>query len=97
MSSIDVRDIRSLTDFQRNARSCISRVKESRSPLVLTVNGAAEVVVQDAESYQLMVDRLQELEDLAAIREGIAQADAGDTQPALEALAELRRKYDVQG
>jgi prevent-host-death family protein len=95
MSSIDVRDIRSLTDFQRNARSCISRVKESKNPLVVTVNGRAEVVVQDAESYQALVDRLRELEDLAAIREGIAQADAGLTRPALEALQELRQRHGV--
>lgn len=95
MSTIDVRDIRSLTDFQRNARTCINRVKESKSPLVVTVNGTAEVVVQDAESYQAMVDRLRELEDLAAIREGIAQADAGQTRPALEALAELRQQHGI--
>ena len=95
MNSINVRDIRSLTDFQRNAKSCISRVKASKSPLVVTVNGAAEVVVQDAGSYQEMVDRLREFEDLAAIREGIAQAEAGLMRPALEALPELRQKYGV--
>lgn len=61
--------------------------------MVITVNGSAEVVVQDAESYQALVDRLQELEDLAAIREGIAQADAGETRPALEALQQLRAQY----
>jgi prevent-host-death family protein len=95
MSSIDVRDIHSLTDFQRNARTYIDRVKASKHPLVVTVNGSAEVVVQDAESYQAMVDRLRELEDLAAIRNGVAQAEAGDTRPALEALRELRQRHGI--
>jgi hypothetical protein len=35
------------------------RLKEKKSPLVLTVNGRAELVVQDAASYQEMLDRLE--------------------------------------
>jgi prevent-host-death family protein len=95
MSSIDVRDIHSLTDFQQNARAYIDRVKASRNPFVVTVDGSAEVVVQDAGSYQEMVDRLRELEDMAAIRNGVAQAVAGNTRPALEALLELRQRHGV--
>lgn len=49
---IDVRDIYSLTDFQRNTRRHIKRLRRTGRPVVLTVNGAAELVVQDAEAYQ---------------------------------------------
>ena len=49
---IDVRDIYSLTDFQRNTRRHIERLRRTGRPAVLTVNGAAELVVQDAEAYQ---------------------------------------------
>ena len=56
--------------------------------LLLTVNGRPEVVVQDAEVYQAMVERLQEMEDLVAIREGLAQAEAGNARPASEVFAE---------
>lgn len=49
---IDVRDIYSLTDFQRNTRRHIRRLRRTGRPAVLTVNGAAELVVQDAEAYQ---------------------------------------------
>ena len=41
--------IESLTNFKRNTREYLERIKESGHPLVLTVNGKAEVVVQDAE------------------------------------------------
>jgi PHD/YefM family antitoxin component YafN of YafNO toxin-antitoxin module len=41
------------------------QLKETRSPLVLTVNGVAELVVQSAESYQILVDRLEYLETVA--------------------------------
>lgn len=49
----------------------------------------------DTNSFHEMVDRFGDLEDLAAIREGIAQADAGETRPALEALAELRLRHEL--
>lgn len=54
-----VTDIYSLSDFQRNARSLIEQVTETKRPIVLTLNGRAEVVIQDAEAYQMMVDQLQ--------------------------------------
>ena len=56
---LDVREIHSVTDFLRNHKSHITRLKETRRPQVLTVNGRAEVVVQDAESYQELLDRLE--------------------------------------
>jgi len=52
---IDVRDIFSLSDFQRNARDHIRRLQRTRRPEVLTVNGKAEVIVQDARAYQRLV------------------------------------------
>ena len=45
-------DIHPLTDFKRNTSSFLSLMKKTRRPVVLTVNGKAELVVQDAESYQ---------------------------------------------
>ena len=90
-----VTDIYSLTDFQRNTKSLIGKVKQSKSPLILTMNGRPEVVVQDAEAYQAMVDRLREMEDLAAIREGLAEADAGDARPAAEVFAEIKEKQGM--
>lgn len=49
---IDVRDIHSLTDFQRNTRHHIRRLRSTGRPAVLTVNGTAALIVQDAEAYQ---------------------------------------------
>lgn len=49
---IDIRDIYSLSDFQRNTRAHIRRLRKTRRPAVLTVNGKAELVVRDAKSYQ---------------------------------------------
>ncbi len=68
---IDLREVRSVTEFQRNVKDYIGRLKRKKSPLVLTVNGRAELVVQDARSYQDLLDRVERAEALAAIRQGM--------------------------
>ena len=46
------RDIHSLTDFKKNTSEFINQLKQTGEPLVLTINGKAELVVQDAAAYQ---------------------------------------------
>ena len=55
---IQLTDMHSLSDFQRNTKEHLQRLK--RWVAVLTVNGKAEVVVQDARSYQNLLDRAAE-------------------------------------
>jgi len=90
---IDLREVRSVTEFQRNIKDYIGRLKEKKAPLVLTVNGRAALVVQDAESYQLMLDRLERAETVAAIRRGIEQAARGEGIPLDKAEKRLRKKH----
>ncbi len=94
---VDVREIHPLTDFLRNHKAHIQRIKESRTPEVLTVNGKAELVVLDPESYQEMQERLQRMETIAAIREGLAAAERGEMKPAEQVFEEMKAKYDLQG
>lgn len=47
---INLENIHPLTDFKRNVKQFIEHIKTTKSPLVLTVNGKAEIVVQDAIS-----------------------------------------------
>lgn len=54
-------DIRSLTEFQRNAQAHLKRLKRSGRPELLTVNGRAEVVVQNASAYQRLINSLDKL------------------------------------
>ena len=52
-------DIGSLTDFARNIRAHIKRLKRTGRPELLTVNGKAEVVVQSAAAYQRLIESLE--------------------------------------
>jgi len=92
---LDTREIHSLTDFLRNHKAHVARLKETHAPEVLTVNGKAEVVVQDAASYQSMLDRLHHMETVAAIQEGMASAERGELKPATQVLEEMRAKYGL--
>ena len=73
----------------------VARLKETRSPEVLTVNGRAELVVQDVDSYQALLVRLHHMETLAAIREGIASAERGELKPAEQVYSEMQAKYGL--
>ena len=92
---IDLREVRSVTEFQRNIKDYVIRLKEKKTPLVLTVNGRAELVVQDAESYQLILERLERAETVAAIRRGMNDAEEGRMIPLKDAAAKLRAKHGL--
>lgn len=92
---ISLKDIQSLTDFKRNTAEYVKKIKKSKNPLVLTVNGKAEIVVQDAEAYQAMLERIERAEVVAAIRKGMDEFERGEGRPARQALEELRQKHGI--
>ena len=94
---VDVGEIRPLDDFQRHAPDYIQGMKETRTPIVLTVNGKAELVVQDAEAYRALLERLEHAETVAAVRAAMEQFDRGEGRPARDALEELRKKHGIPG
>jgi prevent-host-death family protein len=78
---VSLKDIVSLTAFKRNTSEYVRRIKESGSVLVLTVNGKAGLVVQDAESYQRMLELLERADTVEAVREGLESVRQGRTMP----------------
>jgi prevent-host-death family protein len=94
---VRIDDIRSLTEFQRNTREHIKRLKRTGRPEILTVNGQAEIVVQDAKSYQQLAERAQEAEEQARLRQSIAEYRDGQVRDVGGALAELEAKYLGKG
>jgi prevent-host-death family protein len=82
-------DIHSLSEFKRNTAAMLKRMKRTKRPLVLTINGKAAAVVQEPADYETLLDRIEYEETLAGIRQGLAQADAGqliDAEVVLESL-----------
>ena len=89
------KDIHSLSDFKRKTSEFLERMRGSGHPVVLTINGKAELVVQDAASYQKLLDRVDEREALAGIKRGLADVKAGRVTPLKEFEKEFRKKHGV--
>ncbi len=92
---IHLSNIHALDHFKRNTAAFRERLKETGEPEVLTVDGKAELVVQSAESYQRLLERMEYLETVAAVREGLADVKAGRTKPSEQVSRELRRKFGL--
>ena len=65
------RDIQSLSTFKRDTAKVVRQLKKTGQPLVLTVNGKAELVVQEAESYQKPLGAKDRMEAIEGIKRGL--------------------------
>ena len=92
---VHLEDIHSLTDFQRNTKEHIQRLKETGRPEVLTVNGKAEIVVQDAASYQKLLELIDRAEAIEGIQKGLESMQRGEGKPAQEVFTRLRKKHNI--
>ena len=92
---VHLEDIHSLTDFQRNTKEHIQRLKETGRPEVLTVNGKAEIVVQDAASYQKLLELIDRVEAIEGIQKGLESMQRGEGKPAQEVFTRLRKKHNI--
>lgn len=92
---INIKSIQSLTDFKRKTSEHLKELKKSRSPLVLTVNGKAELVVFNAESFQELLDKIEFAETMRDLREGIRDVENGKVISAEKGFAALAEKYEI--
>jgi prevent-host-death family protein len=77
-----VADIQSLTSFRRASSSVMKRLRRTKRPLVLTVNGKAAAVVQDAAAYQRLLDIAARADVEEGIRQGLEDLRSGKARPA---------------
>jgi prevent-host-death family protein len=95
-SMLDItKDIQSLTTFRRRSGDFMKQLKKTKRPVVLTVKGKAQAVVQDAEAYQRLLDIAALADPREGIRQGLEDARNGKTRPVREFLAEFRAKHGI--
>jgi prevent-host-death family protein len=78
------KDIQPMTTFRNHSADIMRHLKETKRPVVLTVNGKAAAVVQDAEAYQRLLDLAAEASAAEGIRQGLKDVRSGRVQPARE-------------
>lgn len=93
------RDIQSLTTFRRRSADFLKQLRKSKRPVVLTVNGRAAAVVQDAAAYQRLLDLAAAVDAREGIRQGLKEARSGQGRPAREFFREfeavIEKKYGL--
>lgn len=89
------RDIQSLSTFKRDTAKFVRQMKKTKEPMVLTVNGKAALVVQDAESYQQLLEAKERMEAIEGIRCGLASMKARRGKPAEDFFAEFFAHNDI--
>ncbi len=87
--------IDSLTNFKRNTLAFLDQLQETGQPVVLTINGKAKLVVQDASSYQQLLEMIDRLEAIEGIRRGLDEMKAGKGKPLDQVDKAIRKKHRI--
>lgn len=91
-----IRDIQSVSVFKRDASKILKQLKKTKQPVILTVNGKADAVIMDAESYQNLVEAKEYAESVAVLKERIEELNSGgECQTMEEVFSELAKEYGV--
>jgi prevent-host-death family protein len=87
-----VNHIHSLTEFQQNTKEFVEQAKATQHPLVLTVKGKAELVIQGAEAYQALLDQLETTETSIGILKSLKEFEQAQGVPLQVAFNQLREQ-----
>jgi prevent-host-death family protein len=91
------KDIQSLTTFRRQSGDFLEQLRKSKRPVVLTVNGKAAAVVQDAAAYQRLLDVAASADADEGIRQGLKDAREGKVRPARKFFADFEATRGISG
>ena len=89
------RDIQAMTTFRRNPAKFLKELKKTKRPMILTVDGKAEAVLQDAEAYQRLLDIAAQADEKEGIRQGLEDVKKKRVRPAREVLELFRRAHEI--
>ena len=89
------KDILPMTTFRNHSAAIMRHLKDTKRPMVLTVNGKAAAVVQDAEAYQRLLDLAATADADEGIRQGLADLGNGRTREARASFDEIRAENSI--
>ena len=89
------RDIMSLSTFKRDSNKVMRQMKKTKEPVVLTVNGKAAVVVQDAQSYQSLLELKERAETVEVLRQRLATVGRKKERTADQFFTEFFAKNNI--
>jgi prevent-host-death family protein len=71
-------DVLPVTEFRANTSATLSRMHESKRPMVLTQHGRGAAVIMDVDVYERMLDEMEILKSLHVAEGEIARGEGID-------------------
>lgn len=59
MYSIDINNIKPLTDFRNHTKEYIKELKKTKNPIILTQHGKSAAVLLDPDDFQELQDQIE--------------------------------------
>jgi predicted transcriptional regulator len=82
---------------ERTTAQYVDRMEREGRPVTLRIDDRPPNVVEDARAYQMLWELVDRIETIAAVREGLEQAEEGRTMPLEELDRRLRSKHGTPG
>ncbi len=77
-------DVKPLSEFRANVASCISHVRKTKRPVVITHHGKSAAVLLDVSEYEILMRRMEILEDIHRAENQLAQGKGMAHETALK-------------
>ena len=85
-------DVKPLSEFRAHVTSCISQVRKTKRPMVITHHGKSAAVLLDVSEYESLMQKMEVLEDLRLAEDQLAQGKGISHEAALKkVLARVNR------
>ena len=87
-----IEDIIPLSAFRQQASDIIKKIQVKRRPTYITINGKVEAVIQDAKSYQSLLNRIEELEAIVNVNSDGVYTASNFAPPVESVFKDIRKQ-----
>ena len=85
-------DVKPLSEFRAHVSSCLSQVRRTRRPVVITHHGKSAAVLLGVSEYEGLMNKMEILEDIRLAEDQLAQGRGVSHETALkEVMARVKR------
>lgn len=85
-------DIKPLSEFRANATALISKLRETKRPLIITQRGKSSAVILDVSEYESLLSKIELLEDIALAEKQIEEDKIYEHESTKKAVLESLKK-----
>lgn len=89
-------DIQPFTEYRARLAELHRKVQKTGRPLFVTKDGRTSAVVLSPAAYDELTEKAELSEEIAALRESLADKRAGRVKPAQEVLDRLAAKLGLE-